>query len=92
MKTNRMDFLPADVLDSVVEVAMWIVHSYRGPLFTYMCAEFARRSAVVVVQEGDEVIGSRQRLFSLQCEKHKLVTGTQLLRARRLMCLSLVKA
>ncbi len=28
VKTNRMDFLPADVLDSMIEVAIWIVHSY----------------------------------------------------------------
>lgn len=28
VKTNRMDFLPADVLGSVIEVAIWIVHSY----------------------------------------------------------------
>lgn len=89
VKTNRMDFLPADVLDSVVEVAMWIVHSYIRLLSTYICGEFARRLAVVAVQEGDEVIGSRQNLFSFQCErvgeKHKLVTETQVLREHRLM-------
>jgi len=56
VKTNRIDFLPAGVLESVVEVAIWTVHSYNR-FYSRICvvSSLVARSpvVVVVVQEGE---------------------------------------
>ena len=63
VKTNRMDFLPADVL-VLVEVAMAIVQFYIRLLFTYTCGEFVRRSLWLRFKKAMRSSGQDKLVFS----------------------------
>ena len=75
MKTNRMDFLPADVLVSVIEVAIWIVHSYIR-----LCSRICVVSSLVArawLRFKKAMRSSGQdRIWVRIGENHELVTET----------------